>query len=120
MKRIEQQLRTEIDDYILAEGFPKSYLQACLTDSVSDQPTQAELFKVRQKQLQQCKVRIDNLVSAFADRPLPQEEIINRLQQEQKQKVELQTQLDSFQSQPDQKVVDLGQFRQLLKWELDD
>ena len=120
MKRIEQQLRTEIDDYILADGFLESYLKACLTDSGSDQPTQAELIKSRQQQLQQCKVRIDNLVSALADQTLPQQEIINRLQKEQKKKVELQSQLDSFQSPPEQKVVDLGQFRQLLKRELDD
>jgi len=120
MKRIEQQLRTEIDDYILAEGFLESYLQACLTDSVPEQSTRVELIKTQQKQLQQCKVRIDNLVSALADQTLPQKEIINRLQQEQKQKVELQTQLDRFQPQPEQKVVDLDQFRQLLKRELDD
>ena len=56
----------------------------------------------------------------MADQTLPQQEIINRLQKEQKQKVELQSQLDSFQSLPEQKVVDLGQFRQLLKRELDD
>ena len=80
MKRIEQQLRTEIDDYILAEGFLESYLQACLADSVTEQSTRVELIKTQQKQLQQCKVRIDNLVSALADQTIPQEEIINRLQ----------------------------------------